>query len=341
MTDSPAAPTPEKSSSLAEGFVTFPVKGTRVADNAGKAATQLLKLAGKDFDALVVTLRQIARGADAAARLSELEAAIAATADADSRDAVNLRALLLQTITALNVGEEHLTEAAVAASGALGLLTHDPKRKDYPFMVILGLLLYDITALHAAKGEFRQAERSIGKALKVFEKLARTNPERFGAAQVAALGMATSIYRDRSAQAELLTRYQADTSRHMQQLIEQGTAESALMLTRSLAAEGETLARMGRHREAMQYFTRSLKYLTKMESEFTVEQLRLSVALGESMLNVAPMREKGVHLLNTMLHKATRLGAADEHRRIVDALFHARSRTFDILGIWHKIFPNS
>ncbi len=57
------------------------------------------------------------------------------------------------------------------------------------------------------------------------------------------------------------------------------------------------------------------------------------------MLSVSAMREKGVHLLNTMLHKATKINALDEHRLIVDALYHAKSRSLDILSLWHKVFP--
>ncbi|MDE6556316.1 MAG: hypothetical protein K2K55_05070 [Duncaniella sp.] len=300
-------------------------------------------LVAADFDTLVTLLRREASRPGAVGRLKALESVAAADASiSETRAAVNLRALLLQMLTAIQIENADYLNAAVTAAGALNLLALEPRRKDYPFMVILGSLLYDIASLHALRGEFRQAERSIEKALKVFERLARTSPDRFGSAHTMALDKATAIYRDRTAQTELLSRYQADTTRYLQQMIEQGSPDAAWRLTRSLAAEGETLARMGRHREAMQYFTRSLKYLTRLEpDEFSLEQLRLSIALGEAMLHVAAMRDKGVHLLNTMLHKATRLGAADEHRRIVSALFHDKSRTFDILSIWHKIFPKS
>ena len=96
---------------------------------------------------------------------------------------------------------------------------------------------------------------------------------------------------------------------------------------------------MLRHREAIQYYTRALKYLTKLEDDFSLRQLNLSIALGESMLQIAAMRDKGVHLLNTMLHKATKINASEAHRRIVDSLVDAKSRSLDILGLWHKVFP--
>lgn len=40
-----------------------------------------------------------------------------------------------------------------------------------------------------------------------------------------------------------------------------------------------------------------------------------------------------------MLHKATRLGADEQHRRIVGILLNANTRRLDILGLWHKLFP--
>ena len=57
------------------------------------------------------------------------------------------------------------------------------------------------------------------------------------------------------------------------------------------------------------------------------------------MLQIPAMRDKGVHLLNTMLHKATKINAGEEHRRIVDILVNAKSRSLDILSLWHKVFP--
>ena len=122
-------------------------------------------------------------------------------------------------------------------------------------------------------------------------------------------------------------------------MLNSGVEDAAARLVESLTAEGDTLARMGRHREAIQYYSRALKYLTRLEPAFTLHQLRLSIALGKSMLSVSAMREKGVHLLNTMLHKATKINATDEHRRIVDILYNAKSSSLDILGLWHKVFP--
>ncbi len=61
---------------------------------------------------------------------------------------------------------------------------------------------------------------------------------------------------------------------------------------------------MDKHRQAVQYYTRALKYLVGIEPEMTLRQLTLSIDLGESLLYIKGQREKGVHLLNTMLHAA-------------------------------------
>ena len=96
---------------------------------------------------------------------------------------------------------------------------------------------------------------------------------------------------------------------------------------------------MNRYREAIHFYTRALKFLTRIESEFSPQQLELSISLGEALIQTKNTRDKGVHLLNTMLHKATKLNAPNEHKRIVNILLNTRNNKLDILGLWHKMFP--
>lgn len=255
-----------------------------------------------------------------------------------SHQRLDLHAALMQILTAVSIETGDFETAMASAAAALNLLAQEPRRKDEPFLEILGALLYDIAYLHADRKEFKQAERELGKSLKIYERLAKANPERYAPTHVMALNAATAIYRDRVEQAELLAHYQAATSTYLQ-MVNAGVEEATGRLIDSIVAEGDTLAKMGRHREAVQYYSRALKYLTKLEPQFTLRQLQLSVALGESMLRIDAMKEKGIHLLNTMLHKATKINATDVHRRIVDILYSARSSSLDILGLWHKIFP--
>lgn len=271
-----------------------------------------------------------------------LEASPVGEADGTTTDndipLVNIHAALLQLITAVQLQQEEIEDATASAAATLTYLSLQPRRKDIPFQQILGALLYDVAYMHGVRDEHRQAERAIEKSIKIFERLARSSAQRYASPQMMTLNGATAVYHNRENQTRLLARYQADTSA-LTQMLEAGAEDAALRLSESLANEGDTLQHMGKHREAIQYYSRALKVLTKVEPTFTLQQLRLSISLGESMLAVSAMRDKGVHLLNTMLHKATKINALEEHRRIVDALYHAKSRSLDILSLWHKLFP--
>lgn len=261
-----------------------------------------------------------------------------ALADNAGQAQIDICSAILQILTALLLENDRLDEAAECAARLLTHLSQQPRRKDTPFLQVLGSLLYDISYLHSLRDEYKQAEREIEKSIKIFERLARIDPRRYAPAQVMTLNGATTVYRNRERQTRLLIQYQEATSACLE-MVKAGVEDAGMRLVESLEREGDTLKRMGKHREAIQYYTRALKYLAKVEPEFTLTQLRLSVSLGEAMLAVGAMREKGVHLLNTMLHKATKINALDEHRRIVDALYNAKSRSLDILSLWHKIFP--
>ena len=309
---------------------------------------QFIALADVPFDTAYDLLRVAAAEHTARGEASRIASTLTALLDsspASSGDIlseeparIDVHAALLQILTALYLEQDDIDSAVASAAGALSYLAQQPRRKDVPFLQVLGSLLYDIAYLHGLRDEHKQAERAIDKAIKIFERLAKVNPARYASPHVMSLNGATTIYRNRMRQAELLARYQADTSAYIE-MLKAGVEDAALRLSESLANEGDTLSRMGKHREAIQYYSRALKFLTRVEPAFSLTQLRLSISLGESMLAVSAMREKGVHLLNTMLHKATKINALDEHRRIVDALYNAKSRSLDILSIWHKVFP--
>ena len=268
----------------------------------------------------------------------EFDVELTNSIEPDEGEKLNVHAAVKQILTALYLQADRLAEASATAAETLQLLAQQPRRKDSPFLQVLGSLLYDISYLHSSNKEFKQAERETEKSIKIFERLAKTDAERYASPHVMALNNATSTYRNRVKQAELLAHFQEATSAYTE-MVNAGAEDATGRLVESLTAEGDTLAKMGRVREAVQYYSRALKYLTKIEPEFTMHQLRLSIALGETMLSIDAMRDKGVHLLNTMLHKATKINALDEHRRIVDALVNAKSRNRDILSFWHKIFP--
>lgn len=319
---------------------------TRVA-RRGRTASELLKaLETEDFTAIYDVLRLMARDSmdrneaeRALATLSELEVHVAELPEAETGFMLDLRAALMQIITALTIETQGPGKgAATSAAATLQLLARQPRRKDAPFLEVLGALLFDIAYIHAQNGEYRQAEREMEKSIKIYERLAKTVPDRYASTVVTALSAATNVYHNRQKQAELLARYQEATTAYTE-MVSAGMTEATDRLAESLTAEGDTLARMGRHREAIQYYTRALRYLQRLNPELDERQIRVSVSLAESMLRIGAMRDKAIHLLNTMLHKALRINSPALHQRISELLASSRSEGLAILGLWHKIFP--
>ena len=256
----------------------------------------------------------------------------------ESPEMLNIHAALMQLQVALLIHSGETDRALATAAKALNLLVQHARRKDEPFLAILASLLFDIAIIHSAGGHHRQAEREIEKSVKIFGRLSRINPARYGSAQILAVNASTAVFRSRQKQAETLAELQTTVNDLLRE-VNDGIEGAGLRLVESLALEGRTLMKMNRQREAVQYFTRALKYLTKLESEFSPGQLTLSVDLGQALLHQKSTREKGIHLLNTMLYKASKLNADEEHRRIVDILLHARNSDLDIFSFWHKLFP--
>lgn len=313
----------------------------------GRTPTEILAILEKEdfttaYDLLRHTAREsVAKGEAqrALTSLSELELCIAQHQDAESPSMLDLRSAVMQTITALTIEVQGPGKgAATAAAHTLQLLATQPKRKDEPFLEILATLLFDIAYIHSQNGEYKQAEREMEKSIKILERLAKSDPERYASTVVTALGAATTVYHNRVKQAELLVRYQEATSNYTR-MVSEGMTEATERLAESLAAEGDTLARMGRHREAMQYYTRTLKYLQRINPELDERQLRVSVSLAESMLRIDSMRDKAIHLLNTLLHKALKINSPAHHQRISELIASSKSRGLDILSLWHKVFP--
>ena len=165
-----------------------------------------------------------------------LDASTVAEADGSGADAeiqlVNIHAALLQLITSMQLGQDAIEDAATSAAATLTYLSLQPRRKDIPFLQILGSLLYDVAYMHGARDEHRQAERAIEKSIKIFERLARHSAQRYASPHMMSLNGATDVYRNRENQTRLLARYQADTSALIE-MLESG-AEDAVIFFGSL-----------------------------------------------------------------------------------------------------------
>ncbi|MBD5173032.1 MAG: hypothetical protein HDT08_00130 [Bacteroidales bacterium] len=302
------------------------------------------RIVGMDFIAAYDLCRELSdclisegREAEAIAIINSFDAVVARSGIVSGL-IFDLRAALLHIKTAILIQSGDSDNAKIAAAECLNLLAQNVKRRDEAFLSVLAALLYDIARLHIGEGKYRQAEREIEKSAKIFERLARTKPQRYGAAHIMAVDTATKAHLSKVKQAQMLADLHIASDVYMKE-VNSGVENAAANLIDSLESAGATLMQMGREREAVQYFTRALKYLSKIETEFSMRQLELSVKLGEALLGVKSSRDKGVHLLNTMLHKASRLNADALHKKIVDILYNAKNHGSDILGFWHKLFP--
>lgn len=264
--------------------------------------------------------------------------AIATRLAEGNRNLLDIHTALMQILTAIYLQADMTAEALQSAAATLNLLVQEPRRKDEPFLALLASTLYDIALIHHMRDEHKQAERAIEKSIKLFQRLARINPARYGSPHLMALNASTTIYQSRIKQTNMLAEHQAAASQYLRMLNE-GIEDAGLRLVDSLTAEGRTLAKMSRHREAIQYFTRALKYLQRIQPEFNRQQLELSIDLGEALLTAKTTREKGIHLLNTMLYKANKINSDDLHRRIVDILINDKNPSLGVFNFWHKLFP--
>lgn len=104
--------------------------------------------------------------------LEEIDALITRSGEND-RHLLDIHAALMQILTALFIEKDDMDSAMSSAASTLTLLSQEAKRKDEPFLQILGALLYDIAFLHTRRKEYKQAERELSKALKIYERLAR------------------------------------------------------------------------------------------------------------------------------------------------------------------------
>ncbi len=220
----------------------------------------------------------------------------------------------------------------------LTLLSQEPRRKDEPFLQVLGALLYDLSFLHIVRKEYKAAERTLEKSMRVFERLAKMNPDRYGSAHIMALNASTSVYRSRVKQVNLLAHFQVATSTYLE-MVNSGIHDAMDRLIESLANEGEMLMQLGKYRDAVQYYSRALKYLSKLSPEFSERHLKLSIKLSEALLHTRSTRQKGVHLLNTLLQKAVRMKSGKYVKEIETLLDEKTTGKFDILALWHKAFP--
>ncbi len=329
-----------KSTSLESGFINRGlVDSSRLCGKSVDDACRLLE--SMSFDEAYDTVSAYMRQAIDAGKADGAIGFITAIASIDrSGDDIVVRAALMQVVAAalIELGDSDMALAGI--TDALRLLAGVQKRKDASFKSVLAALLYDLAFLHAARNEYRAAERMLDKAMTLYASLAENSPERYASAHVNVMNAATSIYRSRIRQVNMLAHYQVATSTYLANAAT-GAPAAVNRLVDSLVKEADTLLKLDRSREAVRYLSRALKYLDKVDDSFTSRKLNVSVMLGDALSRNFSTRQKGVHLLRSLLQNVRKSGDEVQIARIEHLIDEKTFSLNDFLAGWHKLFSRS
>lgn len=309
------------------GFITLPPHSQRDTDDHLLSAYASLRNSASE---------SLKNQADALAVADKLLATAQAT-DMAEENAILRKAAPMQIAVAALIEAGDYDKALDTAADTLTILSQEARRKDEEFLLILGCLLHDLAFIHNMRKEYKAAERTLTKSIKIFERLAKLDTERYGSGHINTLNASTSVYRSRIKQVNLLAHYQVATTTYLN-MVNSGIKNAMDRLINSLQDEGLTLMQLGKYKDAIRYFSRAIKYLTKLQPDFSRRHMDLSVMLGEALLHNTATRQKGVHLLNTLLQKAIKNGD-DNTAEKINGLLEKQSGRLDIIGMWHKIFP--
>lgn len=326
-----------KSTSLESGFVCRTADPARLSGKGVVDAEKLLDALAFDeaYDLVSLYMRDaLDRGvaADAVALMTAL-------AGRDGGNRVK-HAALMQVVAAALIETGDIDGALSGIAGTLRLLSEESDRRDLPFRSVLASLLYDLSILHALRKEYNAAERTIEKAIKLFDSLAKVDPQRYATAHVHALNVATSVYRSRIRQVNLLAHYQVATSTYLA-MAGRGASAAVSNLIDSLVKEAETLLKLGKPRDAVRYLERALKHLEKLDGAPVSRKIDLSVMLGEALVKSFSTRQKGIHMLEALLADAKKAGYAQAVEKIEYLLDENNTLLMDFLAGWHKIFSRN
>lgn len=315
-----------KTTSLENGFITFPHNSQHGGDDFLSAYAALR-------DSTLEALKDTSDCSAVAAKLLKAAQDI----DLDEENAILRKATPMQIAVAALIEAGDYDKALDTSADTLTVMSQEARRKDEEFLLILGCLLHDLAFIHNMRKEYKAAERTLSKSIKIFERLAKLNTEQYGSAHINTLNASTSVYRSHIKQVNLLAHYQVATTTYLN-MVNGGIKNAMDRLINSLQDEGLTLMHLGKYKDAVRYFSRALKYLTRLQPDFSDRHMELSVMLGQALLHNITTRRKGVHLLNTLLQKAIKNKDNDTAEKI-NGLLEKQSGRLDIIGMWHKIFP--
>ena len=238
---------------------------------------------------------------------------------------------------ALLIERNEIAEALIAGEQVLRMLAEmDVDRTHADYVALVAGVVYCLALLHHNVGENVRAEKELVKAQKLFEKLAKKNKARFGAAIVNAIEASTTIFNSRLKQMNVLAHYQVTTDLYLDKA-NRGVTQAIYDLVDSLQKEGDLHLKIGNYRDAVKYYTKALRYQKKVTPKMGERELRISINMGRALLHITARQSTGEQLLRSLLPLAERLDAINEKNEI-QALLDHKGKSFDFMSFLKKIF---
>lgn len=228
---------------------------------------------------------------------------------------------------------------AVVACGVDGLhtLVAVLDRSGVEYLSLVAAAIYLLALAHYGEGESKKAEKELGKAQKLYERLAKKDNDRFAPALMAAVEASTEVFKSKLKKMNVLAHYQVATELY-QGKVSAGITDAINSLVDSITAEGDIHLKMGNYRDAVKFYTKALRYQKRISASMGEKELRISVNLGRALLHLSNRRAAGEQLLRSILPLAEKMGATAEAEEINSLLADGDGGTFDIAAFWKKLF---
>ena len=198
--------------------------------------------------------------------------------------------------------------------GSLQLLAACDNKKNTEVTAMTAALLYDYAVLCHNNRRKTKAEKALGKASAIYNRLQKSQSERFVEAAAYTAAATTEIYRSKIKMLNTLA-HQAATE-YYTDAVKSGAAEAMNSLINSISKEAETMFEMEHYRTAVRLYTKAVRYQQKLSPKFGIKELRLSLQLAEALLYLPMRKETGIRLLETLQASAKKLKAEKELEKI-------------------------
>ena len=210
-------------------------------------------------------------------------------------------------------------------------------RSGVEYLSLVAAAIYLLALAHYSEGESKKAEKELGKAQKLYERLAKKDNDRIAPVLMAAVEASTEVFKSKLKKMNVLAHYQVATELY-QGKVSAGITDAINSLVDSITAEGDIHLKMGNYRDAVKFYTKALRYQKRISASMGEKELRISVNLGRALLHLSNRRAAGEQLLRSILPLAEKMGATAEAEEINSLLADGDGGTFDIAAFWKKLF---